>query len=253
MKSFDKKICLANIYYLAKEKNIKIGDLETAAGVSVGYLSRINKEDNETNPSIELLISVAKTLDVSLDALINYEFDRQTPTEVYLLKFVEKLTHDTIHNDYAWRKETEAYLKNLGFDQNGDVDHPLMTLFDPYEQEHSSLRYISHFADHPGDGNIDVHGDCFNANLPGGACVYLMHVVDISDFSVGYELYLFNNHSVTPLCNDRMHGGFASALENLYSAVSESCKHIKIDSMTRNIIDSYMQGAASLLGDDLPF
>lgn len=127
-----------------------------------------------------------------------------------------------------------------------------MTLFDPYEQEHSSLRYVSHFADRPGDGTIDVHGDCFNATLPGGACVYLMRIVDISDFSVGYELYLYNR-GITPLCNDRMHGGFESALGNLYSAVAESCKHIKIDSMTRNIIDSYMQGTTSLIGDDLPF
>ena len=52
---FDKKRCIENIYTIAKEKNIKIGDLEEKAGVSKGYLSRINKEDSSSVPGVDLI------------------------------------------------------------------------------------------------------------------------------------------------------------------------------------------------------
>ena len=42
---YDKARCLNNIYALAKERGIKIGDLEESAGVSRGYLSRVAKPD----------------------------------------------------------------------------------------------------------------------------------------------------------------------------------------------------------------
>lgn len=254
MSTFDKKRCLANIYFLAKEKNIKIGDLESAAGVSAGYLSRINKEESETNPSIELLISVSQTLGVSLDALLNYAFDKQTSTEVFLLKFVEKLTHDTIHDERPWKRESLAYLNDLNCDQNGNVDHPLFSLYDPYEQTYSSIRYISHFEDNPGSGDVTIYGDCFNTQLPDGSRVYLMRVIYTPVEQTGYELYLINNSGISSLCDDNMQGGFEEALANLYSAATESCKHIKINTATRNIIDAYMTGKNIVPSDDdLPF
>lgn len=52
---FDKRLFISNIYQLAKERSVKIGDLEKKAGVSVGYLSRINKEDSNTVPTIDFV------------------------------------------------------------------------------------------------------------------------------------------------------------------------------------------------------
>ena len=247
---FDKKRCLANIYYLAKEKNIKIGDLESAAGVSAGYLSRINKEESETNPSVELLIAVAESLSVSLDALINYEFERQTPTEVFLLKFIEKLTYDTVHRDHPWRKEAASYLADLSCDENGNVDHPLFSIYDPQDNAYSYLRYVSRFEDVPGSGDIEVIDDCFNTDLPNGSRVYLMRVIHTTTKQNGYELYLVDHGTPSPLCDDKVPGGFAEALANLYSAAAESCQHIRINANTRAIIDAYMTGIAGTSDDN---
>ena len=73
MASFDKNRCLNNIYFLVKEKNLRIGDLEAGAGVSIGYISRLNKDDSKATPSIEFLVSIADKLDVTIDALIQYD------------------------------------------------------------------------------------------------------------------------------------------------------------------------------------
>ena len=67
MFQFDKSKCLGNIYHLVKERGLKIGDLEDQAGVSIGYLSRLNKDDNKSTPGIEFLLAVAQVLNVSLD------------------------------------------------------------------------------------------------------------------------------------------------------------------------------------------
>ena len=49
---FDKRRCMSAIYAIAKEKGVKIGDLEKEANVSTGYLSKLNKEENTSSPSI---------------------------------------------------------------------------------------------------------------------------------------------------------------------------------------------------------
>ena len=48
---FNKQLMLDNISFLLKESEKKIGELESEAGVSAGYISRISKEGN-TKPGI---------------------------------------------------------------------------------------------------------------------------------------------------------------------------------------------------------
>lgn len=67
---FDKRRCMSAIYAIAKEKGVKIGDLEKETGVSTGYLSKLNKEENTSSPSIELLVAAAQLLGVTVDMLI---------------------------------------------------------------------------------------------------------------------------------------------------------------------------------------
>ena len=247
MSTFDKKKCLANIYFLAKEKNIKIGDLETKANVSAGYLSRINKDDNETNPGIELLLTAAEELGVSLDALLTYEFEKQTPTEIYLLKFIEKMTKDTLSGEYPWEKESKANFAELD-NHNDYVQHPLFLGYDPYDERSSNIHYNSHFVS---NGEASVCGDCFNADMPDGTKIYLMRIERKTSNALGYELYLVSGSIITPLCTDTMPGGFSEALTNLYAAAVESCKHVKLDNRVRGIIDAFMEGKTYT--GELPF
>ena len=70
----------------------------------------------------------------------------------------------------------------------------------------------------------------------------------------GYELYLVDHGNPSPLCDDKIQGGFAEALANLYSAAAESCQHIKINANTRAIIDAYMTGITGTSDDiEIPF
>ena len=47
---YDKNIFVNNVYMLAKQHDLKIKDLETGCGVSVGYLSRLRQGEKNSVP-----------------------------------------------------------------------------------------------------------------------------------------------------------------------------------------------------------
>lgn len=67
---------IKNIRYLVDNTGIKIGDIERAAGISIGYLSRKEAEiDKEASEGISLhfLYVFAKKLGIEMDILTDYD------------------------------------------------------------------------------------------------------------------------------------------------------------------------------------
>ena len=255
---FNKRQCIANIYHLAKEGNLKIGDLEKRAGVSAGYLSRLNKEDSTATPSIDFVASVAKELGVTVDAIINNDYTTPTPTEKYILAFIDKLLSQTNADELDWKKETVNQLQFVGYDEQGDADHPLFTM--GFEGNEPHPVYNSRF-----NSDYVIVGDCFRLSLPGvkSTSIYLMCVDDPSaedlPFRIDdYELYIVKNWKIQPLCHAFPVGSpFYSSLSTLYAAAMESSKHPKLDADVMSAINAFMKGPnfSELDEDDelLPF
>ena len=87
---FNKQLMLDNISFMLKEFGKKIGELEAEAGVSPGYISRTSKDD-KAKPGIDFIVKVAEALNTSVDTLLNIDLSGLTPTERYLISFLEKL------------------------------------------------------------------------------------------------------------------------------------------------------------------
>lgn len=262
---FDKKRCINNIYFLVKDKGKKIGDIEKLAGVSAGYISRLNKEDNSTNPGIEFLEATAKELGVSLDALINYDFESITSTEAYILKVVEKLLHQTQYEERPWTRTKMSVLKDMTIDEQGIPDHPLYQSVQKaysgeteYPEYAIEAEYHSHFLP---EAQMVIMGEGFHTSMPGGTTIYLMCVTTKENEELPfrpieiYEMYLVNKWTPEPLCFSGDIGGtpFSSVLEILYKAVVESCKHTKIKPKIKNILDAFMNETDSGIEEPLPF
>lgn len=111
MNFYNRAYCIENIFVLAKEKNIKIGELENAAGVSSGYLSRLKKEGNESNPSIDILCAIADKLDVSIDSLVSKRLSVLSPEERYMLEFLNKMIKNTEDENIWWKNYNENEIK----------------------------------------------------------------------------------------------------------------------------------------------
>ena len=255
---FDKRLCIANIYQLAKERGMKLGDLEKNAGVSAGYLSRLNKDDSTATPSIEFVASVAKALGVTVDAIINNDYATPTPTEKFLLDFIDRLLSRTIADELDWKKETIKQLWDIGYDDNGNANHPLFDMdFDGYEPHPV---YNSRF-----NPFYIVTDDCFHLSLPGAesTLIYLMCVNDPRAEDIpfpfnDYELYMVKKQKIQPLCHAFSVGSrFHSALSSHYAAVTESSKHPKLDADVMSAINTFMRGTFFAKNDefdgDLPF
>ena len=251
-RNFDKRICIENIRELLKTSDIRIGQIEKAAGCTTGYLSRLEKEGSKSDPSVEFLLTAAKMLGVSLDLLVNGHITAMTPTEEYLLKFISRLTDDTREDKVTWEKETVVMLEKVSFDyQEVTAAHPLFEVYCTPQgcdyPEPAGTEYSSRFLE---DENVNPSGNCYHANLPGmKEKIYLMCVSEAEDpLTEFYELYLING-GVNPICcTAQTCDAIKKKIENLYSEVEISASHVHINDITRNVIGRYM-----LDEDVLPF
>ena len=92
----DRDLCINNLYILAKKKGIRICDLETSCGVSVGYLARLRKDKNNSLPGADFLVRAASLLETSVDSLLFFDYHAATDTEIYLHLFVSRLSLDSL-------------------------------------------------------------------------------------------------------------------------------------------------------------
>lgn len=212
IKSFDKNYFLYYLYFLAKERKVKIGDLEKAAGVSAGYLARLGKEDNNSIPSVETVYKMAQSLGVTTDYFLHASDENLTPKEEQVLAFIDKIMKDTIEKKITWILESRTFfIDNL---ENQYFEHPLFHCtasrrFDDDEGE-GYIYYLNKYRSKFNDSDdIELCGDCYYANLKGiDASIYLMQVVK-KVFQEGkklqkvggFELYLVpKGKGANPVC-----------------------------------------------------
>ena len=117
--TLDSKTVVENIYFLAKKKGIKVGELEEAAGVGSGYFSRFLKEPESPDekvrslPSAEVLEAVCEKLDITLDMLLHTDYQVLDDVDVSMALFFGKLKEATDSNALIWQKLTIEELLNV--------------------------------------------------------------------------------------------------------------------------------------------
>lgn len=245
MGAFNRKMLLSNIAALTKEKNVKMGDLETAAGVSAGYFSRLNKGESNAIPNIEVITAVAEKLEVTIDCLAKVDYEALTPSERYLVDFINKLISKTSSFEMLWEGETVRKMLSEGYDEHGNPAHPLFVDTDFADRP----VYNSLF--HQGE-RVGLLGPAYHIPFDGGTVLWLADVGFNDDENnppeEEIELYMQKKYKVTPICHTVANGfsPFNDILFSLYYAAAESSKRPKIDGDVKSAIDSFMM-------EDIPF
>lgn len=251
MVTFNKGLFLNNVMFLTKKKGIKMGELETAADVSVGYISRLRNE--KSIPSISVVSSIADQLGVPIDAIISIDFEAMTENDLYMMQFIETLSNNTMKGSLKWNIETSGYLNNLEFDGRYNPDHPLFEV-GPDSNMDPELYYISNF--HIGT-TLEFVGNSFHAKIADQTYIYLMSVKRSKNRTNPrneYELYLvkYENEekNVSPLCCGRRDDTFQENalfphLENLYGVINDARQQVNLPDDVRSILDSYMNTKSS--------
>lgn len=254
---FNKKIMLENISYLLEENNKKTGELESEAGVSTGYISRLAKDD-KSKPGIEFIMGVAKSLKISIDILLNVNLSKITPTEKYLITFLEKLNSDTLADKLFWNKESADSFLHYDADINGNVDHPLLS-YEHFYEDHGGdypdevQRVV--FVSNSFGATTYICGDCFNLRLKNGFLIYVMNlsqsshrVGDLNAFAK--EIWILNPNGIKNyICSTKDKSHLAVMTETLYTSLEERVKHPKLKKDVQKAIDSFMKDD---FDDDMP-
>ena len=260
---FNKDLMIKNISFILSEKGKKIGELEEEAGVSVGYISRTAK-DSKSKPGIDFVVKVADALNISIDTLLSIDLAELTPTEKYLISFLEKLKRDTQEDKLDWIRESAASLNRLDTDMDGYVEHPLFSLETFYEEGEAEypeqvtrvVMTSKHF-----DCRTAIQGDCFNLRMKNGATLYVMNICKSVHWvndpeAYAKEIWMCQYGKKQFLCDNSSGSPLSPLVEELYSALLVSSNHPKINRDLKDIIDSFMLddlGQNDYDDEELPF
>lgn len=261
-KKFNKYLCFSNIRELLKNSDVKIGQIEKEAGCQPGYMSRLEKPNSSSEPSIEFLVTAAKMLNVSLDVLLSVDMTELTSTEKYLVSFLEKLQKDTIADKLEWIRESADSLNRLETDINGYTGHPLFsfeTFTEMGELEYPETVERVTFVSNSFDCRTYIKGDCFNLKMKDGSVLYLMDIsksvyklIDTDAFAK--EIWMF-----TPgvgkhfIMSNKDVPQLADLVNLLFETVNNCMKHPKIKKEVKFVIDAFLNGDLGQNDSELPF
>ena len=249
MAELNRAITIRNIVSIAKEKNIKIGDIEQKAGVSAGYLSRLAKDDNKGVLSIDVIYNIANQLETSIDLLVSTDPEILSENENMILGFLDKLMFDTEHSSIEWKMmppmiQDATYLVH---------DNPLFRVGDASAEDpdgnmhyYEETSYDSRFL--PVNCGV-VDGDCFHTIIDdsSGTEIYVMKVrqrtnmyCTSSSIENIIEIYFIRGDNVEPIiCTVLACEQLEQEIRRLYNTIEAARSHLSIEPRTKGIIERY--------------
>lgn len=259
--NFNKHILFSNIRQLLKHTDAKLGQIEREAGCQPGYMSRLEKEGNTTDPSVEFVVTAAKTFSVSVDVLIGTMIEEATATEQYLMSFVDKLNSDTLADKLNWEKETASELNQLAYSASYS-DHPLfnqVTFSRESECEYPDQVTEVVFSSDSYGPNTRIDGDCYNLQLKNDSVLYVMKICkdvyyldDPNAHAIEVWIHVPGGGGTHCLAKSTTKDQIGPLVDILYKTISENMKHPKVKPGVRHIIDAFMEDDLANDADYIP-
>ena len=245
---YDKNRLIQNIHVLSKARKIKLGELESSCGVSVGYLARLRQGSDVVSPGADFLMSVAERLSVTVDALLSFDFTPASDADRKLQNYMEKLRLETEMRKLIWRQDLSV----------ASPAHPLYTNKEvplseaeraesdlPVDACLSEVVFQSSFR--PEEQDLSP-AEIYRCAFPGNRVLYLVAVVKPGPVVPGpaqwteLELVMAAPDPVPLAHTDHEKPGcLDKVLTLLYTTVKESVLLPKLTPEASAIIDDYLK------------
>jgi transcriptional regulator with XRE-family HTH domain len=265
-KHFDKYLLFQNIRELIKGTEIKLGQIEKEAGCQPGYMSRLDKTDSATDPTVEFIVTASRLLGVSVDILLNVTIKYLTPKELYMIKFLEKLIRDTVSEKLNWVKEPLYSLQDIYEDEDERLWHPLFDSYQATGADSGGNTYQTtqfYFPSEAFGRKTEIAGDCYHLELKNNATLYFMYVkeggsADDEEGKCAFELWMYSKKSgASFLCGDNAGKVMVTKLVfNLWMAIEQYMTRPRVNKDHKSIIDAFMNDDLTddpVSSDELPF
>lgn len=243
MEAYSKTRLIQNIAYLMRLHGVKVGELETGAEVSTGYLSRLkNNESEDTCPSIDILMRMGNILHTNVFVLLYCDLANLTETETFIYKFLENLLKQTTDNKVCWDKITVNSLTNYLY---SDKPHLLMR-----QDLGEEIIYDSDFT----EDYVYLDGPAYKLerSTQDFYITKIKHKFSDNTLWTDYELYIYKNGMKRKVCNATKESKklFNTILPLLYDAAAVSSNILKIDDEVQKGLTDFMEDKDN---EDLPF
>lgn len=242
---FNRELFFGNLYYLIRKQDIKIGEIESGAGVSAGYISRASR-DEKSKPGVEFVMKAAELLHISIDALLRADLASTTPSEEYIMSFLTKLNSDTLDDKLEWVRESTEELNRLSEENE---EHPLFSEHTFKVPTDDGVDVVTEvvFVSHNFGCQTTVNSDCYKLRMKNGTLLFLMNIFKTyssvsNPNNLAIEVWMASRESEPQyLCDNKGETAVSSLVDGLYTAVSENMRSPKISGDFRYAIDAFMQ------------
>lgn len=247
MAEFDRNRLLDNVYRLAKQNNIKIGELEQSVGVSTGYLSRLAKDENKGSFSAELLCALADKLGTTMGALVFTDAKGLTDNEKYLMEFLDKLTADTEKYVVEW-----TMMEPMIEDATYIFDHPMFREVEKDGEDEvgnyhiwKEMQYDSRYLE---SGTASIAGNCFYTRIDdfSNTDIYIMNVEQgyrgkyASEKNI-FEIYFIRGLKVESVaCSVLVCEQLKETIIRLYQTIEAARSHLTVEKSVRDVMNRFM-------------
>ncbi|MCD7785709.1 MAG: helix-turn-helix domain-containing protein [Oscillospiraceae bacterium] len=130
---FNRQKLFENVSAIIQDRGLKIGDVESAVGISAGYLSRLSKKDSDASISVDLVCKLSHFFGVSVDALLEGDFSVATNNTKYFESFLDRLRNAVDSGHQEWETITED---DVDISLNGAGEKlPIVVAYDPDDSD----------------------------------------------------------------------------------------------------------------------
>lgn len=242
---YDKYVFINNVYKLANRKNLKIKDLETGCGVSLGYFSRLRQGEKNIAPGADFLLAVSEMLSVSVDMLLTSDLSNATESESEMLLYIDKLIRETRSRKLSWQEDFGGYLDTAPLRPDGSPMHPLYIC----KAKDPKDGFYYHTMFHPLLTDL-VPVKVYGCVFPGGRTLYLVKVWNTGDNpdSPGdwteLDLVMTGRDIADPVplghTNHERAGRLDESMKRLFEAVEDAAVLPMLTPEAREIIRDYL-------------
>lgn len=223
---------LENCDYLREEHHISKTEFEKSCGVGAGYFSRlrklkgtVGKRGKGAQISLPVSMKISENFNLSLNALTYVPLQQLDATQLYLVKFLDKLSSKTREEKTSWEFLTEPEFRYPG-SQKGKSNSNDVVVF-------KSNTYGE---------KTSIAGRCYSVVLPNGISAYLVKICDGENTEESaIEMWFTTNDKRDYICGPKDSTPIAHMLEALYNEVRLNMEKPHITDEMKNAIDDFMR------------
>lgn len=265
----EKDLFADNIHYLIKKSGLSVKRFEEEIGVPKGYLSKISKKsepvsDDDPIEEVDFLMRCVDFFNLSVFILLAFDFSASTPTERYLVSFLDKLISDTGFGGLCWVVRPKDAYDEMGIDLQASGKNLTFHLKPSSQKDkgnHPELafKYIYNDSKFYNDQKT-ISGDCYYLDLRNSSALHLINVRYGFDLATeedvfAKEIWMQTKSGLKLVCSDLESPRLAKFIKTLFNKVGEYVKQVEIDKEVEDAIDLYMESTFVIFKDDfdLPF